>query len=71
MVIFVPVDPSIRKAVVILSHPHNHPMHPFTKPSFDDQKRLLDAVKTFGTGTATAEKVLSGKVYCSIADKVI
>ncbi|KAF8219461.1 hypothetical protein L208DRAFT_1383005 [Tricholoma matsutake] len=59
MIIFVPVDKEIRKAVIILCNPHNHPMHPRTKPSFKDKKKITKAIHAAGTTGLTVLKLMN------------
>ncbi|KAF8225893.1 hypothetical protein L208DRAFT_1503629 [Tricholoma matsutake] len=59
MIIFVPVDKEIRKAVIILRNPHNHPMHPRTKPSFKDKKKITKAIHAAGTTGLTVSKLMN------------
>ena len=60
MLIFVPVDTSIHQAVVFLRGPHNHPMHPKTKPSSEDKNKLEMAIQAAGTRKLTVQKLLNG-----------
>jgi hypothetical protein len=60
MLIFVPVDTSIHQAVVFLRGPHNHPMHPKTKPSSEDKLQLEKAIQAAGTRRLTVQKLLNG-----------
>ena len=46
MLIIVPVDTSIHQAVVFICEPHNHPMHPKTKPS--SEEKLEKAIQAAG-----------------------
>ena len=60
MLIFVPVDTSIRQAIVYLRGPHNHPMHPKTKPSSDEKLQLEKAIQAAGRRSLTVQKLLNG-----------
>jgi hypothetical protein len=60
MIIFVPVDKDVRKALVILHKPHNHPIHPKTKPSFKDKEKLSEVVHAVGTTGLTVQKLMNG-----------
>ncbi|KIJ58716.1 hypothetical protein HYDPIDRAFT_171172 [Hydnomerulius pinastri MD-312] len=46
--------PNLRKAIVVLRNPHNHPMHPHTKPTFAE--RHLMTTLNAAQHTSTAEK---------------
>ncbi|KAJ6582523.1 hypothetical protein DFH09DRAFT_1439289 [Mycena vulgaris] len=49
MLIFLPVDAVYaHKALVVLRNPHNHPVHPKTKPSVRDRLQLGEAVQAAG-----------------------
>jgi hypothetical protein len=64
MIIFIPVKPSpatLHKAIVILRNPHNHPMHPKTKPSAEDNVKLGTAVKSAGLTGLTVQKLRNGQ----------
>ena len=60
MLIFVPVDTSIRQAIVFLRGPHNHPMHPKTKPSSEEKLQLEKAIQAAGRRRLTVQKLLNG-----------
>ncbi|KAJ7845808.1 hypothetical protein B0H14DRAFT_2584458 [Mycena olivaceomarginata] len=45
------------KAIVILRDPHNHPMHPRTKPSAVDKFKLGSAVKSTGLTGLTVRSI--------------
>ena len=60
MLIFVPVDTSIHQAVVFLRGPHNHPMHPKTKPSSEEKLQLEKAIQAAGRRRLTVQKLLNG-----------
>jgi hypothetical protein len=60
MLIFVPVDTSIHQAVVFLRGPHNHPMHPKTKPSSEEKLQLEKAIQAVGRRKLTVQKLLNG-----------
>ncbi|KIJ93662.1 hypothetical protein K443DRAFT_134976 [Laccaria amethystina LaAM-08-1] len=51
MVIYIPIDTSIQKAIIILRNPHNHPMYPKTKPSTEEKDRLRRAITAAGNPT--------------------
>ncbi|KAJ7225030.1 hypothetical protein C8J57DRAFT_1590778 [Mycena rebaudengoi] len=57
--IYVPLDPSIRKALVV--HPrntaHNHPLPPLTKVSYELKKSYVECIKAVGLVGATVAKV--------------
>ncbi|KAJ6603071.1 hypothetical protein B0H10DRAFT_1957908 [Mycena sp. CBHHK59/15] len=48
------------EAIVILRNPHNHPMHPSTKPSAEDKFKLGIAVKSTGLTGFMVQKLLNG-----------
>lgn len=63
MIIYVAVEdsPATRhKAIVLLENPHNHPMHPTSKPSTEDKLKLKTAVNAVGPNGPTAQKLLNG-----------
>jgi hypothetical protein len=60
MLIFVPVDTSLRQAIVFLRNPHNHPMHPKTKPSSEEKLQLEKAIQAAGRRRLTVQKLLNG-----------
>ena len=60
MLIFVPVDTSIRQAIVFLRQPHNHPMHPKSKPSSEEKLQLEKAIQAAGRRRLTVQKLLNG-----------
>jgi hypothetical protein len=61
MLIFVPVDTSIHQAVVFLRGlPHNHPMHPKSKPSSEEKLQLEKAIQAAGRRRLTVQKLLNG-----------
>ncbi|KAJ7824717.1 hypothetical protein B0H14DRAFT_2596999 [Mycena olivaceomarginata] len=69
MIIHVPVDqsPAMRhKAIVILRSPHNHPMHPRTKPSAEDKFKLGTAVKSTGLTGLTVRTLLNAPSTSSV-----
>ncbi|KAJ7440049.1 hypothetical protein FB451DRAFT_1191835 [Mycena latifolia] len=47
------------KAFVVLRTPHNHPVHPTTKPSANDRTTLTKAVQAAGLTGLTAQKLLN------------
>jgi hypothetical protein len=63
MIIFIPLDDLDddldvgRKALIILRNPHNHPVHPTTKPSVEDQTKL-------GMATAMERDDEAGRLGC-------
>ena len=59
MLIFVPVDTSIHQAVVFICEPHNHPMHPKTKPSSEEKLKLEKAIQAAGRQRLTVQKLLN------------
>ncbi|KAJ7826965.1 hypothetical protein B0H13DRAFT_2440016 [Mycena leptocephala] len=64
MIIHIPVDQSpatLHKALVVLRDPHNHPMHPRTKPTTEDKIKLGAAVKATGLNGLTVQKLLNGE----------
>ena len=62
MVIYIPIDTSIRKAIIILRNPHNHPMYPKTKPSTEEKDRLRKAITAAGKRGLTVRKLINGIV---------
>jgi hypothetical protein len=60
MLIFVPVNTSIHQAVVFLRGPHNHPMHPKTKPTSEEKHQLEKAIQAAGRRRLTVQKLLNG-----------
>ncbi|KAJ7741810.1 hypothetical protein DFH07DRAFT_750775 [Mycena maculata] len=69
MIILVPVEPTadtLHKAMVILRNPHNHPAHPTTKPSVQDQVKLTAAVNAAGLTGLTVQKLLNGKFHSAV-----
>jgi hypothetical protein len=63
MIIYVPVEdsPATRhKAIVVLENPHNHPIHPTSKPSTEDKLKLKTAVNAAGVNGLTVQKLLNG-----------
>ncbi|KAJ7210230.1 hypothetical protein C8J57DRAFT_1540028 [Mycena rebaudengoi] len=66
MIIYVPVEdlPATRhKAIVVLENPHNHPMHPMSKPGAEDKLKLKTAVNAVGLNGLTVQKLLNGVLY--------
>jgi hypothetical protein len=61
MIIYVPIDTKIRKAYIILRKPHNHPMHPPTKPTAEDKEMLVEAIDAAGKTGLTVRKLLNGR----------
>jgi hypothetical protein len=62
MVIYIPIDTSIQKAIIILRNPHNHPMYPKTKPSTEEKDRLRRAITAAGKRGLTVRKLINGIV---------
>ncbi|KAJ7247238.1 hypothetical protein C8J57DRAFT_1523021 [Mycena rebaudengoi] len=63
MIIYVPVEdlPATRhKAIVVLENPHNHPIHPMSKPGAEDKLKLKTAVNAAGLNGLTVQKLLNG-----------
>ncbi|KAF7976474.1 hypothetical protein HWV62_6741 [Athelia sp. TMB] len=58
MIIFVPVDTQIRKAIVLLRNAHNHPVHPKIKPTAADRTKFNEAVAACGINGLTVRKLL-------------
>jgi hypothetical protein len=63
MAIYIPVDTSIRKAIVYLRNPHNHPMYPKTKPSTEEKGQLRKAINAAGKRGLTVRKLINGIVF--------
>ena len=63
MAIYIPVDTSIRKAIVHLRNPHNHPMYPKTKPSTEEKDQLRKAIIAAGKCGLTVHKLINGIVF--------
>ena len=65
MAIYIPVDTSIRKAIIYLRNPHNHPMYPKTKPSMytEEKHQLMKAINTAGKRGLTIHKLIDGMVF--------
>jgi hypothetical protein len=62
MIIHIPVEQSpatLYKALVVLRNPHNHPMHPRTKPTAEDKFKLGAAGKATGLNGLTVQKLLN------------
>ncbi|KAJ7458041.1 hypothetical protein B0H11DRAFT_2062428, partial [Mycena galericulata] len=57
--IYVPLDPTIRKALIVHPNntPHNHPMPPLTKASFELKETYRQCIKAVGCVGATVAKV--------------
>ena len=60
MIIYVPVDVNIQKALVVIRNPHNHPVHPKTKPTAADKQKFVKAVEAVGITGLTVQKLLNG-----------
>ncbi|KAJ6557117.1 hypothetical protein B0H10DRAFT_2201447 [Mycena sp. CBHHK59/15] len=54
------------EAIVILRNPHNHPMHPSTKPSAEDKFKLGMAVKSTGLTGLMVQKLLNAPSTSSV-----
>ena len=63
MAIYIPFDTSIRKAIVHLQNPHNHPMYPKTKPSTEEKDKLRKAINAAGKRGLTVCKLINGIVF--------
>jgi hypothetical protein len=61
MIIFVPVDQTIRKVFLLLRNAHNHPVHPRFKPSQSEALKLISAVDAAGKIGLTVSKLLKGE----------
>jgi hypothetical protein len=61
--IFVPIDASIRMAVVVPNHkkPHTHPMPLMMKASYDAKASYRESILAIGVLGATVKKVDNGK----------
>ena len=46
--------------IVFLRGPHNHPMHPKTKPSSEEKLQLEKAIQAAGRRRLTIQKLLNG-----------
>jgi hypothetical protein len=62
MAVYIPVDTSIRKAIIYLRNPHNHPMYPKTKPSTEEKDQLKKAINAVGKRGLTVRKLINGIV---------
>jgi hypothetical protein len=62
MIIFIPIEGEFvgLKALVVVRNPHNHPVHPRTKPSAQDRMMLGTAVESAGLTGLTVRKLLNG-----------
>jgi hypothetical protein len=60
MVMFVPVDTDLRKVIVFLEHPHNHPAFPISKPSAQAKAILDDAISATRIQGLTVGKLVHG-----------
>ena len=63
MAIYIPVDTSIRKAIVYLQNPHNHPMYPKTKPSTEEKDKVRKAINAAGKRGLTVRKLINGMLF--------
>ena len=70
MAIYIPVDTSIRKAIVYLRNPHNHPMYPKTKPSTEDKGQLRKAINAAGKRGLTVRKLINGIIHILKSDVI-
>lgn len=68
LVIFEPVDQSIRKAIVIPSHSHNHPRHPHAKPTQKEKDFVKAASKASGKTQISAKKLRTSATTASMLD---
>ncbi|KAK0445081.1 hypothetical protein EV421DRAFT_1902540 [Armillaria borealis] len=59
--IYAPMDPSIKKAIIVLTGYHNHPMPAVKKVSQEGQDMYAKAVKEYGITGASAVKVDSNE----------
>ncbi len=59
--IYAPVDPSIKKAIIVLTRYHNHPMPAVKKVPQKGRDMDVKAVKEYGVTGASAVKVDSGE----------
>ncbi|KAK0430594.1 hypothetical protein EV421DRAFT_2041720 [Armillaria borealis] len=59
--IYAPVDPSIKKAIIVLTRYHNHPMPAVKKVSQEGRDMYVKAVKEYGVTGASAVKVDSAQ----------
>jgi hypothetical protein len=64
MIVFVPVDQTIRKVFLLLRKAHNHPVHPRSKPKQLEAEKLISAVDAAGKIGLTVSKLLKGKFIC-------
>ncbi|KAK7029764.1 hypothetical protein R3P38DRAFT_2361050, partial [Favolaschia claudopus] len=71
LIIFVPINFSpdtAHKAIILLKKPHNHPMHPPSKPNASDQLKLRTAVTETGVLGLTVQKILNAPSTSRIYD---
>lgn len=70
--IFVPVDNSLRMAVMVPNHkkPHNHPIPTTTKASYDAKALYRDSITVTGVLGATVRKVDNGKEILYSLDRL-
>ncbi|KAJ7927883.1 hypothetical protein B0H13DRAFT_2312060 [Mycena leptocephala] len=68
MIIFIPIEGEFvgLKALVIVRNPHNHPVHPRTKPSAQDRMMLGTAVESAGLTGLTVRKLLNAPTTSAI-----
>ncbi len=59
--IYAPMDPLIKKAIIVLTRYHNHPMPTVKKVSQEGRDIYVKAVKKYGVMGASAVKVDSGE----------
>jgi hypothetical protein len=63
--IWVPEDPTLRWAVIVPNFeiPHNQPMLPLTKPSYEARRLYANAVNAHGVVTSTVQSVENGELF--------
>jgi hypothetical protein len=71
LVIYKPIDTSIQRAIVILTAPHSHPVHPRHKPTYDAKAQYEELTKHARLLGATADKVASGTLHTSAVHFII
>jgi len=47
-------------AIVVVRNAHNHPEHPHTKPSAEDEQRLQTAINAISVENLTVQTLLHG-----------
>lgn len=61
IIVFTPVDSNVRKALLVpQSVPHNHPVYPEHKLSFEAEKLYKESIETVGVLGSTVAKVDKG-----------